>query len=129
MSDHLSESTQPSTWRNFVSPGFGLVLSAPSHYKDESDQQYFQIVDPDTGATFTAAVYAGPDMDLDTWATTNFEGVRAGLPFLRQDAPPKAVTGGFGQGILAEYAGRFESESAPSRYLVLCFLTHAGVAS
>ena len=129
MSDCLSESTQPSTWRDFVSPGFGLVLSAPSHYKDESDQEYFQIVDPDTGATFTAAVYVGPGMDLHRWATTKLEGGRAGLPFLRQDTPPKLVTGIFGQGILAEYAGRFESESEPSRYLVLCFLTHAGAAS
>lgn len=129
VSDFLSESTQPPAWRNFASPGFGLVFSAPSNYQDESDQQYFQVVDPDTGASFTAAVYAGPKMDLHTWATTKLEGVRAGLPLLRRNGPPTAVTGGFGQGVLAEYEGRFDSESDPVRYLVLCFLTRAGVAS
>jgi hypothetical protein len=129
VSDYLSESTQPSTWRNFASPGFGLVLSAPSNYRDESDQEYFQVVDPATGAAFTAAVYAGPEMDLPTWAKTRLEGVHAGLPFLRQVAAPKTVTGGFGQGILAEYEGRFDSESEPSHYLVLCFLALTGLAS
>jgi hypothetical protein len=86
-------------------------------------------VDPATGAAFTAAVYAGPEMDLPTWAKTRLEGVRAGLPFLRQVVAPEAVTGGFGQGILAEYEGQFDSDSEPSRYLVLCFLTHTGLAS
>lgn len=130
MSEHSTETTLPlNTWRKFVSPGFGLVLSAPSNFVDESDQQYFQVVEPQTGAAFTATVYAGQKMDLHTWAEKKLEAVRVGLPLLRQIGVPAAVAGGFGEGILAEYEGRIDSESESGRYLVLCFLTGAGAAS
>jgi hypothetical protein len=127
--DLVAETSDIAKWREFVSPGFGLVLSAPANFEDRSDERFFQVVDPDTGAEFTGAAYAGLASDLASWAEIRFDGVLTGLPFLREAAAPKAVQGGFGEGIVAEYEGQFVDENEPGRYLVLCFLSGSTAVS
>jgi hypothetical protein len=118
----FSDNTAAANWRQFVSPGLGLVLSAPDSFEDQSDDTYFQVVEPATGTAFTAAAYAGPDMDLPGWAQVRLGGVLGSMPFLRQVSAPRRIAGGCGDGMLAEYEGQFEGATEPSRYLVLCFL-------
>ncbi|WP_332879518.1 hypothetical protein, partial [Massilia sp. S19_KUP03_FR1] len=116
-------------WINFASPAFGLVFTAPSYYQDESDDQYFQVTDPVAAAQFTAAVYAGSAMDLETWANTRLAGIHGAMPLLVPVAAPKRVTGNLGAAVFTEYEGLLESAGVPMRYLVLCFVLPAGVAS
>ncbi|WP_332879522.1 tetratricopeptide repeat protein [Massilia sp. S19_KUP03_FR1] len=117
------------TWQSFASPVLGLVFTAPSHYQDDSDKHYFQVTDPTAEAQFTAAVYAGSAMDLATWAKARLGSIHDAMPLLAPVAAPKRVTGNLGAAVFAEYEGVLESAGVPMRYLVLCFVLPAGVAS
>jgi len=127
----LSKTSLPAsiTWQSFASPVFGLVFNAPSHYQDESDQHYFQVTDPAAEVQFTAAVYAGSAMDLESWAKARLGSIHGAMPLLAQVTAPKRVNGNLGEAVFAEYEGVLESAGVPMRYLVLCFVLPAGVTS
>jgi hypothetical protein len=115
--------------RPFASPGFGLVLNAPESWRDNSDENLFQVVDPATETEFTASAYENSGMGLQAWADARLAVVEKGMPYLWQIKAPYQVKGAGWIGRAAEYQGTFPGRDYESRYLVLCLVTDRGLIS
>lgn len=68
-SNATPEEFEKLAFESFISPAFGLVFSAPKSWRQIDDAQYFQVIDPVTGAEFTASAYANNGIFLEQWAT------------------------------------------------------------
>lgn len=106
--------------RQFTSASFGLVFYAPASWQDTSDEQYFQLVDSETDAQFTASAFDNPRVSLQQWADTRLAAAEKGMPFLRRTKAPYEMNGIDWSGIAAEYQGTFPQRDDKSHYLVLC---------
>ena len=115
--------------RNFISRGFGFLLKAPWSWQDRSNEQLFQVVDPETGTQFTASGYQNPGISLEQWAEARLAVVAQGMPYLSPVKAPYAFSGASWNGIAAEYRGIFSETEDESHYLVLCLRTDKSVIS
>lgn len=115
--------------RRFVSPGFGIVLEAPEDWVENSDQQFFQVIDPAAACQFTASAYENPGQTLEEWASTRLSVVDEQMPYLQPLGQPFPLNGKSWTGIAAEYRGVFPGNNYQSHYLVLCLCTEKVVIS
>jgi hypothetical protein len=115
--------------RKFLSRGFGLILKAPKSWQDRSDENFFQVVDPETGTQFTASGYKNSGASLQQWSEARLAVVDHEMPYLSQVKAPYSATGINWTGIAAEYRGIFPDVEEKSHYLVLCLHTEKMVIS
>lgn len=115
--------------RPFLSSGFGLLLNAPESWVETSTQQFFQVIDPNTNAQFTASAYQNPGIGLEEWAGARLGAVAGEMPYLGLVNGPTELHGPNWKGILAEYRGVFPERDYVSCYLVLCLRTEDRVIS
>lgn len=109
--------------RRFVSPGFGIVLNAPESWNENSDAQFFQVIDPATNAQFTSSGFAvGEDMTLQRFASARLSIVDRKTPYLKQVRAAYTLRGKTWEGTASEYQGAFPGNTFESHYLVLCIL-------
>lgn len=113
----------------FVSLGLGVILNAPESWEDASSEELFQVIDPATGAQFTASGYENPGVSLPQWAEARLSAVAKGMPFLREVKAPCEMKGVAWTGIVAEYLGIFPESEYESHYLVLCLQSDRVVIS
>lgn len=113
----------------FISPGFGLAFDAPEVWEDSSNNDYFQVIDPQTNTQFTASAYKNPGVPLSEWANVRLSGAMTAMPFLREVKAPYPFEGVSWTGIVAEYRGYFPQCDYESHYLVLCLRTEKMVIS
>lgn len=106
--------------QRFVGARLGVVVNAPASWRDASDEQYFQLVDPQTGTQVTAGGYENPGMTLEQWAEARLGTVAEAMPYLSVIRPPYSMQGANWTGVACEFVGRFPKRDEASRYLVLC---------
>ena len=109
--------------KSFFSPAFGLVFSAPVNWRQIDDAKYFQVVDPLTGAEFTASAYANNGLFLEQWATLRTSIVAQEMPYLKCVRNSYGVKGRHVSGIASDYQGVFPDSGKNRHYLVLCLRT------
>lgn len=109
--------------RKFVSPTIGLVFDAPASWHDNSDEDLFQVIDPQTDTQFAASAYENPGLSLQQWGTARLGMVNTKMPFLRPVTAPYEMKGVAWTGIAAEYRGVFPGNDYETYYLVLCLRT------
>lgn len=115
--------------RPFLSPGCGILLLAPSGWQENSDERYFQVIDPATGTQFTASAFENPGIGLDQWAEARLGMLAEGMPYMKRLCPPYPVSGNGWQGIAIECRGTFPDDDKESHYLVLCLLSEQRLIS
>jgi hypothetical protein len=115
--------------KTFVSPGIGIVLSAPEAWVETNEPDVFQVIDPVTGSEFTASAYENPGLFLEQWATLRNTVVEQEMPYLKLVRDSYGVTGKHSGGIAKEYEGVFPSSGLNRHYLVLCLRTDSSVIS
>ena len=113
----------------FESASYGLALDAPASWQDESDEEYFQVVDPETDTQFTASAFTNPGVTRAQWTDARLASTEKGMPFLRPAAPRHEVQGAGWTATCAEYTGTFPEAEHESRYLVLCLWSEGRVLS
>lgn len=107
---------------HFFSLGSGLVFSAPDTWQDTSDE-FFQVVDPTTGAQFTSSAYrTDGSATLQEFAAVRLSAVDEMMPYLKLVKHPYQLKGKSWVGTVAEYKGHFPSNLFESHYLVLCIV-------
>lgn len=113
----------------FLSPAFGILLLAQPGWQENSDERYFQVIDPLTGTQFTASGYENPGIGLEQWAEARLGMLAEGMPFMKRLCPPYPVSGNGWQGIAIECRGTFPGDDKESHYLVLCLLSEQRLIS
>jgi hypothetical protein len=110
-------------FKTFFSPNFGLVFNAPDNWIEVENQQYLQIVDPTTGAEFTASAYQNNGIGLEQWAQVRFSIVDQQMSYLKCIKTSYGVKGKEVSGIASDYMGIFQASGVEKCYLVLCLRT------
>jgi hypothetical protein len=116
-------------WREFASPGFGLLIKVPHRWVNKSDRNVFLVADTESDTHIAVSAYANPGIDLDRWAVERVRIVQNDMPFLKQTAPGQRLDAQVGPVILTEFRGVFPNQSQEVYYLVDCIRTEKLVVS
>ena len=107
----------------FASPAFGLVFAAPASWRQVDDARYLQVIDPESGAEFTASGYDNNGLFLEQWGTLRNAVVASEMPYLTCVRTSYGIKGVHVSGIATDYQGRFPASGQNRHYLVLCLRT------
>ena len=99
------------------------MFAAPASWRKGDDPRYFQVLDPDSGAEFTASAYAANGLFLEQWATLRNSVVAHEMPYLKCVRDSYGMTGANVSGIARDYRGVFPDSGLERHYLVLCLRT------
>ena len=104
----------------FRDPRFGLIVGVPLGWVDNSNQDFFQVCEPDLKTYLTASMYRISGLNLAAWTTVRLGTVAQNMSYLTQIGELFQVSGANWIGNAAEYRGTFPNNDFLSRYLVLC---------
>ena len=121
--DTASSDFEKLEFRSFASPAFGLVFAAPANWQQVDDARYFQVIDPESGAEFTASAYENNGLFLEQWGTVRNAVVAQEMPYLTCVRASYGVKGVHVSGIAVDYQGVFPDSGQHRHYLVLCLRT------
>ncbi|WP_377703936.1 hypothetical protein [Pseudoduganella sp. UC29_71] len=128
--------------KRFASPGIGIVLDAPTAWRDSSDGHAYQLFDLAGGSQLTAIGVANTSLTVHDWNELRLSKVAEEMPWLKQVKRPYRLEGeNWGmrvQGVATEYQGAFPglaahagadaAEDGLSHHLVLSLWTRQALA-